>query len=146
MLQDSTYIFSSVSKHSHTLSKEIIANVTCPIRVVKWGDTLSEVPWHPKVARDTGHTWRIPYHLRAVLYWEEIWMAPPWLSTVASIGMAVGPPLVYLDQTVSIIKKKYALLLAARIIYSHRPAILGMLLVFLETFVQFCAHITPFFC
>ncbi|KAI9464565.1 hypothetical protein BJY52DRAFT_1249957 [Lactarius psammicola] len=33
-------------------------------------------------------------------------MAPPWLSTLASIGMAVGPPLVYADQTVSIIRKK----------------------------------------
>jgi len=33
-------------------------------------------------------------------------MAPPWLSNLASIGMAVGPPLVYADQTVSIIKKK----------------------------------------
>lgn len=29
-----------------------------------------------------------------------------WLSTVASIGMAVGPPLVYADQTTSIIRKK----------------------------------------
>ncbi|KAH9993681.1 hypothetical protein BJV74DRAFT_832497 [Russula compacta] len=34
-------------------------------------------------------------------------MAPPWLSTLASIAMAVGPPLVYVDQTVSIIKKKF---------------------------------------
>jgi hypothetical protein len=42
-------------------------------------------------------------------------MAPPWLSTLASIGMAVGPPLVYVDQTTSIIKKKYALLLSSRI-------------------------------
>ncbi|KAN0136976.1 hypothetical protein V8E53_005211 [Lactarius tabidus] len=33
-------------------------------------------------------------------------MAPHWLSNLASIGMAVGPPLVYADQTVSIIKKK----------------------------------------
>ncbi|KAI0296019.1 hypothetical protein BC826DRAFT_1091258 [Russula brevipes] len=33
-------------------------------------------------------------------------MAPPWVSTLASIGMAVGPPLVYVDQTVSIVKKK----------------------------------------
>ncbi|KAH9989843.1 hypothetical protein BJV77DRAFT_1145000 [Russula vinacea] len=33
-------------------------------------------------------------------------MAPPWLSTLASIGMAVGPPLVYVDQATSIIKKK----------------------------------------
>ncbi|KAJ4473707.1 hypothetical protein J3R30DRAFT_3296251 [Lentinula aciculospora] len=29
-----------------------------------------------------------------------------WLSTVASIGMAVGPPLVYADQAYSIVKKK----------------------------------------
>ncbi|KAI0305949.1 hypothetical protein B0F90DRAFT_1694838 [Multifurca ochricompacta] len=33
-------------------------------------------------------------------------MIPPWLSTLASTGMAIGPPLVYVDQTVSIIKKK----------------------------------------
>ncbi|KAF8498701.1 hypothetical protein F5888DRAFT_1691198 [Russula emetica] len=33
-------------------------------------------------------------------------MAPHWLSTLASVGMAVGPPLVYVDQTTSIIKKK----------------------------------------
>jgi solute carrier family 66, member 2 len=45
-------------------------------------------------------------------------MVSLWLSTLASVGMAVGPPLVYLDQTVSIIKKKYALSLAARILYS----------------------------
>ncbi|KAF9523058.1 hypothetical protein CPB83DRAFT_863545, partial [Crepidotus variabilis] len=31
-----------------------------------------------------------------------------WLSTVASIGMAVGPPLVYADQAYSIVKKKDA--------------------------------------
>ncbi|TDL23645.1 hypothetical protein BD410DRAFT_143564 [Rickenella mellea] len=30
----------------------------------------------------------------------------PWLSTLASIGMAVGPPLVYADQTVSIVRRK----------------------------------------
>jgi hypothetical protein len=35
------------------------------------------------------------------------WMAPPWISTLASVGMAIGPPLVYVDQTMSIIKKKY---------------------------------------
>ncbi|KAI9440487.1 hypothetical protein H4582DRAFT_1937170 [Lactarius indigo] len=33
-------------------------------------------------------------------------MAPPWLSTLASTGMAVGAPLVYADQTVSIVRKK----------------------------------------
>lgn len=33
-------------------------------------------------------------------------MLPSWLSTLASIGMAVGPPLVYADQTVSIVRKK----------------------------------------
>lgn len=32
----------------------------------------------------------------------------PWLSTVASIGMAIGPPLVYADQAISIIRKKDA--------------------------------------
>lgn len=34
-------------------------------------------------------------------------MLPTWLSTIASIGMAVGPPLVYADQAYSIIKKKW---------------------------------------
>jgi solute carrier family 66, member 2 len=34
-------------------------------------------------------------------------MAPPWISTLASVGMAIGPPLVYVDQTTSIIRKKY---------------------------------------
>ena len=29
-----------------------------------------------------------------------------WLSTLASVGMAIGPPLVYADQAVSIIRKK----------------------------------------
>ncbi|KAI0044508.1 hypothetical protein FA95DRAFT_1522716 [Auriscalpium vulgare] len=33
-------------------------------------------------------------------------MIPSWLSTIASIGMAVGPPVVYLDQAVSIVRKK----------------------------------------
>ncbi|THH15616.1 hypothetical protein EW146_g4888 [Bondarzewia mesenterica] len=33
-------------------------------------------------------------------------MFPSWLSILASIGMAVGPPLVYADQAVSIIRKK----------------------------------------
>jgi hypothetical protein len=42
-------------------------------------------------------------------------MAPPWLSNLASIGMALGPPLVYVDQTTSIVKKKYVLILAPRI-------------------------------
>ncbi|KAF8582772.1 hypothetical protein K439DRAFT_130660 [Ramaria rubella] len=32
-------------------------------------------------------------------------MLPPWMQTAASIGMAVGPPLVYADQTYSIVKK-----------------------------------------
>jgi hypothetical protein len=54
---------------------------------------------------------------------EEIWMAPPWLSTLASIGMALGPPLVYVDQTTSIIKKKYALLPAPRIHGSHESTV-----------------------
>ncbi|KAJ7281763.1 hypothetical protein C8J57DRAFT_1298486 [Mycena rebaudengoi] len=31
-----------------------------------------------------------------------------WLSTVASVGMAVGPPLVYADQAYSIVRKKDA--------------------------------------
>ncbi|KAF7430594.1 hypothetical protein PC9H_006302 [Pleurotus ostreatus] len=33
-------------------------------------------------------------------------MFPEWLSTVASVGMAVGPPLVYADQAFSIVKRK----------------------------------------
>ncbi|KAI5123545.1 hypothetical protein M0805_006704 [Coniferiporia weirii] len=33
-------------------------------------------------------------------------MVAAWLSTAASVGMAVGPPLVYADQTVSIVRKK----------------------------------------
>jgi hypothetical protein len=33
-------------------------------------------------------------------------MVPGWVSTLASIGMAVGPPLVYSDQATSIVKKK----------------------------------------
>jgi len=33
-------------------------------------------------------------------------MVPTWVSTVASIGMAVAPPLVYVDQATSIVKKK----------------------------------------
>ncbi|KAF8801272.1 hypothetical protein BYT27DRAFT_7115291 [Phlegmacium glaucopus] len=35
-------------------------------------------------------------------------MLPSWLSTIASIGMAVGPPLVYADQAFSIVRKKDA--------------------------------------
>ena len=35
-------------------------------------------------------------------------MVASWLSVASSIGMAVGPPLVYADQTVSIVRKKYA--------------------------------------
>ncbi|TFY72322.1 hypothetical protein EVG20_g698 [Dentipellis fragilis] len=33
-------------------------------------------------------------------------MGPSWISILSSIGMAVGPPLVYADQAVSIIRKK----------------------------------------
>ncbi|KAI6149731.1 hypothetical protein BKA82DRAFT_14751 [Pisolithus tinctorius] len=33
-------------------------------------------------------------------------MLPPWVSVTASVGMAVGPPLVYADQAVSIVRKK----------------------------------------
>jgi len=33
-------------------------------------------------------------------------MVPSWLSICASIGMAVGPPLVYADQAYSLVKKK----------------------------------------
>ncbi|KAJ7224498.1 hypothetical protein GGX14DRAFT_548951 [Mycena pura] len=32
----------------------------------------------------------------------------PWISTLASVGMAVGPPLVYADQAISIVRKKDA--------------------------------------
>ncbi|OCH91027.1 hypothetical protein OBBRIDRAFT_556842 [Obba rivulosa] len=33
-------------------------------------------------------------------------MIPSWVSTLASIGMAVGPPLVYADQAYSIVRRK----------------------------------------
>ncbi|KAH7881803.1 hypothetical protein F5I97DRAFT_2076531 [Phlebopus sp. FC_14] len=33
-------------------------------------------------------------------------MLPSWVSTVSSIGMAVGPPLVYADQATSIVRKR----------------------------------------
>ncbi|TFY55185.1 hypothetical protein EVJ58_g8408 [Rhodofomes roseus] len=33
-------------------------------------------------------------------------MIPAWMSTAASVGMAVGPPLVYADQAYSIVRKK----------------------------------------
>jgi hypothetical protein len=29
-----------------------------------------------------------------------------WIPTVAAVGMAIGPPLVYVDQAVSIVRKK----------------------------------------
>ncbi len=35
-------------------------------------------------------------------------MVASWISLLASIGMAVGPPLVYADQAYSIVKKQYA--------------------------------------
>ncbi|EMD38869.1 hypothetical protein CERSUDRAFT_92906 [Gelatoporia subvermispora B] len=35
-------------------------------------------------------------------------MFPAWLSILASVGMAVGPPLVYADQAYSIVRKKDA--------------------------------------
>lgn len=31
-----------------------------------------------------------------------------WLSSLASVGMAIGPPLVYADQAFSIVKKRCA--------------------------------------
>ncbi|KAF8920739.1 hypothetical protein CPB85DRAFT_506001 [Mucidula mucida] len=39
---------------------------------------------------------------------ETTMTSPSWISTAASIGMAVGPPLVYADQAASIIRKKDA--------------------------------------
>ncbi|KAL4254847.1 PQ-loop repeat-containing protein 1 [Abortiporus biennis] len=33
-------------------------------------------------------------------------MLPSWISSLASVGMAVGPPLVYADQAISIVRKK----------------------------------------
>jgi len=33
-------------------------------------------------------------------------MLPSWLSTLASVGMAIGPPLTYVDQAVSIFRKR----------------------------------------
>lgn len=71
-------------------------------------------------------------------------MAPPWLSTLASIGMAVGPPLVYVDQTVSIIKKKYALFTCSTDSLLIQLRYSEILRGFLETFVPFCAQIIPF--
>ena len=68
-------------------------------------------------------------------------MVPHWLSNLASIGMAVGPPLVYADQTVSIIKKKYV---SICYIMTYPPSsghILETQLVFLGIYVQFCAYI-----
>ena len=50
-------------------------------------------------------------------------MAPHWLSTLASAGMAVGAPLVYADQTVSIVKKKYALSLTPLDSGSHKSTV-----------------------
>lgn len=39
-----------------------------------------------------------------------IMVAPAWISTVASVGMAVGPPLVYADQAFSMVRKKRVIL------------------------------------
>ena len=39
----------------------------------------------------------------------DIMVLPKWMSTVASVGMAIGPSLVYADQAYSIVRKKYAL-------------------------------------
>src|ERR1700761_2312815 len=70
-------------------------------------------------------------------------MAPPWLSNLASISMAVGPPLVYADQTVSIIKKKYVfncyIMTYPPLTQSPIPEIQ---LDFLGISVQFCAHVS----
>jgi len=33
-------------------------------------------------------------------------MIPSWIAVASSVGMAVGPPLVYVDQGVSIVRKK----------------------------------------
>ena len=57
--------------------------------------------------------------------------------------MAVGPPLVYADQTVSIIKKKYV---STCYIMTYppltQPPIIEIQLDFLGISVQFCAHVT----
>ena len=39
----------------------------------------------------------------------DIMVLPQWMSTVASVGMAIGPSLVYADQAYSIVRKKCAL-------------------------------------
>ncbi|KAF8159759.1 hypothetical protein B0H34DRAFT_674064 [Crassisporium funariophilum] len=44
----------------------------------------------------------IPHYQNIILV-----MVASWVSTAASIGMAVGPPLVYADQAISIVRKKY---------------------------------------
>jgi solute carrier family 66, member 2 len=73
-------------------------------------------------------------------------MAPPWISTLASIGMAVGPPLVYVDQTASILKKKYVSVLAPVRWNSDSSTFSEILRGFLETSVQFCAQLKTLFC
>jgi len=47
-------------------------------------------------------------------------MVPGWITTAASVGMAFLPPLVYVDQAVSIQRKKwvYSLALRARVLIS----------------------------
>lgn len=40
-----------------------------------------------------------------------IMVAAAWISTVASVGMAVGPPLVYADQAFSMVRKKRVVIL-----------------------------------
>lgn len=39
-------------------------------------------------------------------------MVASWLSIVASVGMAVGPPCVYADQAISIVRKKYVMFIS----------------------------------
>lgn len=69
-------------------------------------------------------------------------MVPPWLSTLASIGMAVGPPLVYADQTVSMFRKKCLFICyIMAYLYLTQSSTLEIQLVFLETYVRYCAYV-----
>ena len=63
-------------------------------------------------------------------------MIPSWLSMIASIGMAVGPPLVYADQAYSIVRKKYVG--ALRSLVQELIPGLGTLLGSQEMFALYC--------
>ena len=62
---------------------------------------------------------------------------PGWLSTFASVGMAVSPPLVYVDQTFSIVKKKCALEFLGMWVYGLTLAAVKGFHWFLEACLRF---------